>query len=252
MTAKSVWAGGLLYPGAGGELGKMKSVGWVSRPAKKVVCAGVVKRIDVNMSSCLQSSPCQHSAVVWVEHQGTRNCLPTRSNGRDVLIIYRALGSPGWLGVQKGVKPDHFDDYAGSITPETTAAVMADLKESVDRWLSELAVFDQPREPPAVAAVKQEPTGGSNTADDDDDDGPLAATIPAQLSIPSASTAPPSALTEQPPTPIIYLGKAKTGPSASAQPRSAIQKNQFKKKAAVSWRDPKYSKPFVNIAERMQ
>lgn len=246
MAAKSIWAGDLLYPGAGGEIGKLKSIGWVTRPAKSAVCGGVVKRIDVNMSGCLDTRPCQHSAVVWVEHQGNRNCLTVRANGLDVLIIYRALGSPGWLGTQKGVKPDHFDHYAGDITPEVTAAVMGDLKEKVDRWLSGLTVFSQQRqEPPVAATPKPEPTGGSNTVDDDDD-GPLAAMIPSPAAPSLDAAATPSAVVEEAPTPIIYLGKAKAGPLA------AIQKNQFKKKAAVSWRDPKYSKPFRTVADRLQ
>ena len=45
MAAKSVYAGQLLYPGAMGEIGKLRTSGYLSKPAKQSVIGGVIKRI---------------------------------------------------------------------------------------------------------------------------------------------------------------------------------------------------------------
>jgi hypothetical protein len=124
----------MLYPGASGELGKIKSEAYLSNPAKQNVIGGVIKRIDVSLK-CLQSLPCQHLEVsLWVSSGENQAVIPAGiSSGLDVQCVYLLLGSPGWTGKKKGDKYDHFSSYL--VSSEDVRHAKTLIRLAVDKWL---------------------------------------------------------------------------------------------------------------------
>jgi hypothetical protein len=150
MTAKSVHGGQLAYPGGTGELGKIRTQGYLSNTAKQSVIGGMVKRIDVGMQ-CLQTIPCMHMNVsLWVVAGAHTAVIPAGiSSGLDIQCIYLLLGSPGWTGLKKGSKYDHFSSFI--VTQEDVKRAKTLIRTAVDKWISSLP--DTTKKPDATPTL---------------------------------------------------------------------------------------------------
>lgn len=76
-VAKSIYAGKPLYdmrnmicsPDMARKFARLKTTGFLTGAATKSNRWGIA-RVDINASSCLQSSPCQHVASFWLTNGG--------------------------------------------------------------------------------------------------------------------------------------------------------------------------------------
>lgn len=188
FAGRSLWDPGMICsPALEREMKKAKSTGYLSGAAKAPNRWGI-ERVDVDANSCLQSSPCQHNAVLWLKNGRMKNA--PSSCAADICAITRLIGVKF---DKKG--EEHIGRYADRF-PQLRAKV----EEELDKMFSVGAAATATTAPPAPRKSTE----------------PVASTQPTLVAATTSSSASNITASEQPTV------KKRSAQSAKKEPKKRL------------------------------